>query len=157
MRILLILGLLSSLISTYAKADEYILRFGGMLNQPTLVQNKLVSLAYSGPISTIFDYQIEGGWFVDNNVNKKTLFISPTVGFNTTSGSLYLGIFFGPSLVSNTDSYLSTPYEFHTNFEVGFRDPKKGTDIGVGFKHMSNAGIVGPNLGRDFLYIKIGW
>ena len=152
------------LISHYAIAQDqtpdqpstYYLKFGGMLNEPVLTQNKLLAVGYQAPLGKLFDYQLEVGTFNDNISDFKTVYGGPSLGLSVGGDSAYVKAFCGPVFVSYTDQHLSTPIEFNTDFEIGIKD-RRGVNIGVGYKHMSNAGTVGPNIGRDFVYIKVGF
>lgn len=136
--------------------DSVYLKLGGALNQPTLLTNKLVSFGIQHEAFWVFDYQIESGAFTDtqNVYISPTFFLGPSIGVSIVRSAFYVKVFFGPALVSHTDEHLSTPYEFHTDLQLGFKD-YRGVGIGLGYKHLSNAGIQGPNIGRDFLYFQI--
>lgn len=142
--------------NVFAQEPTYFLKFGGMLNTPALNQNKLLSIGYQAPLGRIFDYQLEVGTFNDNINDFKTVYGGPSLGLTTGGDNFYVKVFSGPVFVSYTDQHLSTPVEFNTDFEIGIKDGR-GVNIGIGYKHMSNAGIVGPNIGRDFIYLKIGF
>lgn len=68
----------------------------------------------------------------------------------------YFENFFGPGAISQTDSRLGSHFQFGLDLGVGFREPHTKATIGVNYKHISNAGIKQPNLGRDFVMLKVG-
>jgi len=117
---------------------------------------KTFTLGYQAPLFAIFDYQLEGGMFNDSKQTQGLIaFSNVSIGVSTfTTSGIYAKIFFGPALISQTDTRLSSIFEFNHDLEFGFVD-KKGLSIGVNYKHMSNAGIVLPNYGRDLLLLKI--
>lgn len=152
-------------IATSALANDYaptkttpFMKIAGSLNTESIATNKLISVGYQHPLTHLFDYQLEGGYFVDNKANTKTAFFGPSIGITAENANIYTKAFVGPAYVSHTDDHLSTPYEFNTDFEVGVKD-KRGTSIGIGYKHMSNAQICDgcSNLGRDFLFVRVGF
>ena len=62
--------------------------------------------------------------------------------------------FFGPALISATDTQLSSFYQFATDIGFGVRD--RDTFMSVGYGHISNAGIKLPSKGRDSLLFSVG-
>lgn len=151
--------LLLLLISSTAIAGPT-LKIGGCIDEDqviSLFNNKFAAIGYQNHIkNTIFDYQIEGGYFADatKGILQQTLFAGPSIGLSIENSGHYTKVFFGPSIVSHTDERLSIPFEFNADFEFGFQD-SRGVGMGIGFKHMSSAGLGSPNLGRDFLYLQI--
>ena len=67
---------------------------------------------------------------------------------------MYGYAFFGPALISATDTQLSTNFQFATDIGFGVRD--RETFMSVGYGHISNAGIKLPNKGRDYLLFLVG-
>jgi hypothetical protein len=146
--------LTSSLVYADSGPGAWSLKVGGALNQPTLVTNKLIGLGYTKPLTPLLDYQLEGGLFTDLASASVTGFAGPSIGITMVEPTYYLKVFFGPTLITRTDNYLSSIYEFKTDLELGIYDGRN-IGVGIGYTHMSNAGLVSPNHGRDFLYIKI--
>ena len=105
----------------------------------------------------IFDYKYEFGGWVDNvsSDRKSAGYASASLGIEPKfSDWFYINSFWGVALITNTDTQLSTPYEFMQDLGVGVKD-SRGVRIGTGYKHISNAGIKQPNRGRDFLFINL--
>ncbi len=153
-----LLLLLSTAFATENHPYSPFLKLAGSLNAPSLVTNKLVSGGYQHKLAGLFDYQLEGGFFVDNPTHSKTVFISPSVGITSSNPLIYSKVFVGPTLITHTDEHLSTPYQFNIDLEAGIKDTR-GNTIGVGYKHFSNAQLCNgcSNLGRDFLYLRVGF
>ena len=85
-----------------------------------------------------------------------TGFIFGGAGVQPTYGPIFVYFIQSVGLVNNPDgSYLSGNFQFSEDVGVGFRDKNNNTSIGLGFKHISNAGIVAPNNGRDLLNLEI--
>jgi len=59
----------------------------------------------------------------------------------------------GGSLISNTSDLVSTPFEFYEQFLIERRI--RGLDLGLSFRHWSNAGIKKPNVGMNFIGLQI--
>ena len=152
MRYLLILLLA---LNCYADDKDIYLKFNTGIDDK-IGSARLLAVGYQAPFYKILDYQLEGGAFRDSHQVQSTIaYGSATLGFtvNAQSGT-YAKIFAGPALVSSTDSRLSSIFEFNDDLELGIRD-KRGLALGISFKHISNAGLVPPNTGRDFVGFKV--
>lgn len=55
----------------------------------------------------------------------------------------------GIGFISDTDVYLGGHLEFNHNLYIGIKD-KHDKSIGLSYRHISNAGLFMPNVGRDF-------
>lgn len=105
---------------------------------------------YQGYLTNIVEYQLEAG------IPRPGIFgVSPSIGVSTMSRSgMFLKVFFGPLLLTNWDDRLGGLFQFNNDLELGLKG-QNGFAIGVNYKHISNAGITQPNLGRDFILLKL--
>jgi hypothetical protein len=85
----------------------------------------------------------KGGFHLDYNIGVRV------------GDSVYAEGYVGPMFVFPTDAYISSVFSFNSEIGVGIVD-SDGWRFGFGLRHMSNAGIVEPNRGRDWFYLKIG-
>lgn len=69
---------------------------------------------------------------------------------------MYVDHYFGPGYVMEGNSKIAEGINFSMHMGIGWRDPIKGTTIGMNWKHISNAGIRKPNKGMDFVLIQVG-
>lgn len=69
---------------------------------------------------------------------------------------MYVDHYFGPGYVMKGNSKIAEGINFSMHIGIGWRDPVKGTTIGMNWKHISNAGIRNPNKGMDFILIQVG-
>ncbi len=69
---------------------------------------------------------------------------------------MYVDHYFGPGYVMKGNSKISEGLNFSMHMGIGWRDPVKGTTIGMNWKHISNAGMRKPNKGMDFILIQVG-
>lgn len=76
-----------------------------------------------------------------------------SLGIKVKPNSFYLEAYLGGALISDTDKLLSTHFEFMHDLGLGLQSERKS--IGLNFKHLSNAGIKKPNIGRNFLQISV--
>ena len=149
-----LITLLAFLVSIPTQAAY--LKFGGSIGNSVTFGTKFLAIGHQDHLLSLLDYQLESGYILDNEFPGlyRALYVSIAPGFSIVKTDYYLKVFCGPALISNTDVHLSSIFEIATDIELGLRDIR-GLDLGVGYKHMSNAGLVPPNLGRDFLYFKI--
>jgi hypothetical protein len=135
--------------------DSVYLKFGGSLREPDFFNNKLIAIGFADSLGkSIFDYQLEGGMFANNAIGGTTGYGGPSLGVSIIERKYYIKAFAGPAVITRLDDHLSTPIVFNIDFEIGLKNTK-GEGIGIGYKHLSNGGIQSPNLGRDFLYLKV--
>lgn len=131
-----------------ARADSF-LEYGLGLNDNG-TQTKLISAGYSAPWFLCFDYKLEGGGFIDKNF---VAFATGNIGLVVKTSSLYAKVFFGPALITEHDNRLTGAFQFNHDAEIGLQS--EGYSIGINYKHLSNAGLMSPNAGRDFLLLKL--
>jgi|SRR5581483_378658 len=117
---------------------------------------KNFSFGYQGETSLFFDYKYEAGLWADSNGDGRSSsgYGAASLGLEPRLGTFYVHSFWGLAYITNTDTQLSTNIEFMQDFGLGLRD-SRGVGIGLGYKHVSNAGIKLPNRGRDFLCIQM--
>jgi hypothetical protein len=134
------------------------LKYGVGLNDGPFpdTQVKIIGIGSSRPLGPIFDMQHEAGLFADNRSGLgPTGYVSPAmIGLETKGPGLYAHYFVGPSLITQTDQRLSSILEFENSFELGIRD-YRGISLGANLTHFSNAGLWLPNMGRDFLGVRL--
>lgn len=150
-----LLASMALLCSLTCIADDHsasYLKLAGSLNDTSLLTTKLATLGHQGPLLGVFDYQLEAG--VLQRPGSFSVFAGPSLGLSIVNQGYYVKFFSGPLVISPTDERLGTNVEINSDLELGLRDDR-GVGIGFGYKHISNAGTGGVNLGRDFLFFKI--
>lgn len=83
-------------------------------------------------------------------------FGSLQVGVDIDTSLFTASAFHGIGGISNTDSRLGSNFQFFHDVCGGLKDDVTNATLSFCYKHISNAGITSPNLGRDFMIIKIG-
>ena len=138
-------------VSAFAEQHTYF-KFGSGLDG-AFGSSKLGAFGYQEEIFGPLHSQIEGGMFTRDG--GYALFGAYSIGISVlTSGGIYAKVFTGPALLSGTDSRLSSLLEFNNDLELGLRD-LSGVELGLVYKHMSNAGLWEPNPGRNWLMLKV--
>ena len=84
---------------------------------------------------------------------RSSYYFTAMVGVEPKTDSVYLSYKIGPAIITHTDALLGSNLQVHQEIELGLYD-SRGVRFGLCAKHMSNAGIVKPNLGRNFMGIK---
>lgn len=136
-----------------AEAGQPYLMYGGPINTPGSSGIKAGAIGYQAPLGTLIDYKLEVGGYVVPDATR--YYFSPSLGLSTKTSPIYASIFFGPAALTAADERLTSWYQFNHDLEVGLKG-NNGVSIGLDYKHMSNAGLSGANLGRDFLMLKVG-
>lgn len=85
-----------------------------------------------------------------------SLFLESLIGVEPKSEHFYINYKLGPAIITHTDALLGSNVQFAHEIGIGMRDSKE-VRVGLVIKHFSNAGIVRPNKGRDFIGVRIEW
>lgn len=128
-----------------ASAGE--LRAGGMMGLRD--EDRLIKLEYINRIDKIMDWKLEGG------ASGPMAYGTVALGLKAESGPFFVRYWVGPTIISVTSDRLSGQFQFNHDLELGIK-ANNGVEFMAGYKHMSNAGIAGPNLGRDWLGVGVG-
>jgi len=118
---------------------------------------KLFSIGYQDKLIWFLDQKYEGGLWTDirrDMGRSSSGYIAYSLGTEASKDWFYIHSFWGLALITHTDAYLGTPYQFMQDLGLGFEGDNE-VRIGLNYKHISNAGIKEPNKSRDFLQIKI--
>ena len=143
------------LLAQTCLADTYIKYGIGISKDQQLGEVKVIAGGYQTPIYESIISQIELGYWSDPHLGRKSsIFGNVSFGLDIQAGILYTQALWGIALISQTDSILGGNFQFNHDIFLGLRD-KNGYSIGIGYKHISSAGIYMPNLGRDMLMIKM--
>lgn len=143
--------------SSHANAADYSVKFGpGVEGQQLTGASKMFGIREeSYQVRGIYTAVELGGWSDATKGRKPAAYTKLQVGAKPgPETGLYGYAFFGPALISSTDTQLSTNFEFATDIGFGVRD--RYTFMSAGYAHISNAGIKLPNKGRDYLLFSVG-
>ncbi len=112
---------------------------------------RLYGLEVLCPIGEAMKIKTEfGGWISKQDGRSSSLYTSISWGYRVASQSgPFFEAFVGPTWISKPDSQLGSHLQISHDLSFGWL--KDGWGVGLGFKHISNAGMSQPNRGRDFL------
>lgn len=81
-------------------------------------------------------------------------FAEALFGVEPKSDHFYITYKLGPAIITDSDALLGSNIQCGHEVGIGMRDVRD-VRVGLVLKHFSNAGIVGPNIGRNFLGFRI--
>jgi len=112
-------------------------------------KSALYSLNFEKVFDERFHYRLDVGFWSDTRPNQRGSFftsflLGKTLGnYKVFHGGMDVGLV----AMSSPDSVLSSAFEFTEELSIGYKE------FEIGYKHISNAGITTPNLGRDYLFL----
>jgi hypothetical protein len=117
----------------------------------------LFSLSHEREISSLFQRKLETGVWADSSGKGRlgSAYGNYSIGVSVEPVPFYVNTFVGVAGISSPDVFLSTFFQFTHDIAIGIED-KKHRRFGLSFKHISNAGIKSPNIGRNFIQIGVG-
>lgn len=136
-------------------ADSFLKYGTGVINSK---ESKMISTGFRNNLFDSLVYQYEGGIWLDyaEKGRKSSFFFDASAGIEATAGELVLRSTHGIAFISTPDvnigGYLPN---FNHDLYIGIRG-KNGNSIGLNYKHISNLGLMPPNIGRDFVSIDLG-
>jgi len=155
--LIILVGLIVVVLN--AHADDYSFKYGmGIIDEAITGEAKIFSLRQEEHAFAMIYSAKEIGLWSDQGSGagrKSSAFGAFQLGVKPgASTGIYGKAFWGVTLISSKDALLGGNAQFVSDFGVGIRD--SGSFIGVGYKHISSAGIFLPNKGRDFINLELG-
>lgn len=149
------------LMSSVCFADESSLGFGigafGDAKQ-SMGQVKVGEYSYRSFLIDGIYWQNKVGYWGEGSsdpTRKSSFFGSTGIGMEVDLQPLELRAGYGLAAITNPDSQLGGSFpQFNGDIYIGLRD-KKGDGIGIDYMHISSAGLVTPNQGRDFFVLQV--
>lgn len=117
------------------------------------------SMGIRKPLLSKFDGFIElGGWKDPGHYTgaKPGEFVAGGLILDLKLTEKYVSYSLGPCLITPTDTLLGGNFQIYHKFAIGYRDTQDKR-IGLFLKHFSDAGMVKPNYGRNFLGLEISF
>lgn len=105
----------------------------------------------------VFIQQYEAGFWTDTrrDIGRGGAgYVSGSVGLHIDADHQFAQALWGIALLSGTDSMLGGIPQFKQDLVLGLKDGF-GCSIGLVYTHMSSAGVFLPNIGRDFLTLRL--
>lgn len=136
-----------------AGAEEMWLKMGNSAKKEA--SSRVFGLGYQDTLVRGFIYQFEQDLLsIPSDRCHTTLSGSVRLGIKVDLDGLYATATTGPGYISQRDNYLGGYFQFVENVVLGIED-RFGT-FGVGYQHISSAGIELPNKGRDYMFFQAG-
>lgn len=163
MRIIILLMLMTNIAFAHEmkeKKSTVKIQYGVGFNEDTVVDDSVrsINIGYYTQLTNPISYNINGGYFGDKSVDLNTGYVCAQFGAALHPFDwMFVENYFGPCYFGETKGALSGNLQFATNIGAGWRDPKTGSEIGLNWKHFSNAGLSKPNIGRDLLMLSLAF
>lgn len=150
------------LLSLNSHSSEFGLSYGlGVSNSAkySVAETKTADLAYRGFLIPGVYWQARTGFWGDGSRDpsrRSSYYASTGPGIEVDLKPLEVRSGWGLAYITTPDSYLGghTP-QFNGDLYVGLRD-KNNMGLGMRYSHLSSAGLILPNKGRDFVTVEIG-
>lgn len=153
--------IMASMASVTAQADEAFFSFGvGVANSAkhSAGETKVGSIGLRQEIYQGIYWQWKGGFYGDGSgdpTRKGSGYVSAGPGMLIDLKPIEMRAGYGLAAITTPDSYLGGRFpQFQGEIYIGFRD-HRGNGIGVQYEHISSAGLVTPNNGRDFMVLQL--
>lgn len=149
------------LMATSSHAQEIGFSYGlGVFNSAKVspTELKVANLAYRLELYNGIYWQTKVGYWGDGSGDPNrhsSFYLSTGPGLLVDLNPVELRSGWGLTAINRADSYLGGVFpQFNGEVYAGLRD-KKGDGMGLKYEHISSAGLITPNLGRDFLMIEM--
>ncbi len=148
-----------SLCCRIAAADQMAFKYGlGTLLPDNSGRNvKAFSLSYQDYMGFGITEQFELGAFGDTfgHGRESSAFAFYSLGTTVDAEPFRLQALWGAGGISNPDNRLGGLFQFTHDLCFSLYN-RTGESIGIGYKHISSAGLSSPNRGRDFILMRMG-
>lgn len=155
------IGLICICICSITQADETFASYGiGAFHsaEKSSVEVKVINLGYRPEIYRGFYWQFKVGYWGDGSgdpTRKSSFYGSTGPGLIIDLRPVELRSGWGICGISSPDSYLGGRFpQFNGEIYGGLRD-RNDNGIGIKYEHISSAGLIVPNNGRDFFILEL--
>lgn len=136
-------------LSSSAALAQDVVSFRTGFGPTTARKSALYSMAWEEKAFDDIFYKIDAGFWTDaESGHSSAPFVGPLLGYRFGT---YRGFNVVPAVgflvMGYPDALLGSPFNFTEEFTVGY------TGLGIGWKHISNAGFSSPNAGRDYIFL----
>lgn len=136
------------------------IQYGVGFNEDTVIDDdvKSINVGYYMSLNHPVSWNVNGGYFGDKGADLDAGYLCAQFGAALNPFDwMFVENYFGPCYFTETKGALSGHLQFATNIGAGWRDPDTGSEIGLNWKHFSNAGLSKPNIGRDLLMLSVAF
>lgn len=143
------------LLSINCYSEEVFVKYQVNVANGSVADAKALGVGYVRNL-WILKNKYEVGKIFDNRKGAKDSFYSfMGLGIQPEVGPIYFNFFQNIGGITTKDSYLGGHFQFCEELGVGVKG-RDNTTISLFYKHISNAGIQKPNMGKDFGGLQIG-
>ncbi len=149
-----------SLCCKIAAADQVAFKYGvgTLLPDHSSLNVKAFSLSKQSYIGFGLTEQVEIGGFGDTYGRGRlgSGFAFYSLGTTVDAQPFRLQALWGAGGITTTDDRLGGNFQFTHDLSIALYD-SSNESIGIGWKHISSAGLSSPNKGRDFILMRMGF
>lgn len=135
-------------------------QYGVGFNEDTVLDDEIrsINLGHYWGLNNALSWAVTGGYYGDKLVDLNAGYACGQFGASLNPFEwMFVENYFGPCYFSEAKGRISGHLQFATNIGAGWRDPKTGSEIGLNWKHFSNAGLSKPNMGADLLMLSLAF
>lgn len=150
-----------TLCSRIASADQVAFKYGvgTLLPDQSSMSVKAFSISSQDYLGWGVTEQVELGVFSDiyGEGRESAGFGFYSLGATVDAEPFRLQALWGVGGITNPDNRLGGLLQFTYDMGLSLYNSHSNESIGVGYKHISSAGLSSPNRGRDFILMRIGF
>lgn len=149
------------LVPQYCLAHGYYAQWGAGVMNDNQKEYSQVKYAELGKRASFRDAEYSigmGGWIDKSHYPgaESSLYVQALAGLQPRLKNFVLGYFVGPAYITTPDKVLASNFQVSHELIIGVRDDRN-VRVYFSVKHYSNAGMVLPNIGRNFAGVGIQW
>lgn len=146
------------LLSGNCLADSFLSGGVGVFNSAKdgYSQVKWLNMGYRQPLVLGLTEQVEfGGWLDRGRYGLKSGGYGAYLIGVETNADVMMRAMVGPAVITTPDSNLGGYFPQFTEEVFLGLSGSSGNKVGIKYKHISSAGLVSPNMGRDFAGVEM--
>lgn len=113
--------------------------------------SKYLAIGLPSHLGRIWEQEPEAGMMFDKRSgDHSSQWLAYKIGLEPRYRMWYTHYMIGPAYVTASDARLGSNFQITHEVGVGFKDERR-VRLGIDYRHFSNAGIIRPNQGKDFI------
>lgn len=146
-----VLGLLLIASLNVKASDEVFVKYNVNVANGSVADAKALGVGYVTDLNNIFKIKYEVGHIFDHRRGAKDSYFGFVgLGIQPEFGPVFINFFQNIGGITTIDKYLGGRFQFNEELGLGVKDQRTKVAISMFYSHISNAGLVQPNMGKDF-------
>lgn len=142
------------------KSKTIKLQYGVGIDGEKILDDRVrsINIGYYFKLNESISWNVHGGYLGSKKTDMDTGYGCVQFGASLRPFKwMFVENYFGPCYFNAAKGNITGPLQFATNIGSGWRDPITGSEIGLNWKHFSNAGIKRPNIGHDLIMLSLAF